>query len=185
MINPKILKQKVMAELGSGFRENNPKGVQVQGFMDAECYRQALSEISSADFKKSEQRNTHSYFEARPEALSFFSSKEFLSFASAVVGKKLTKAHCTLRIFLAGSYTLLHDNPEKGVEFYFDLTQGWNNEAGGAIAYLTAGGEKLAIPPSPNTLIIAEAGRSYVKYVNHLAGEEGRLVVYGVMKQKR
>ncbi len=100
------------------------------------------------------------------------------------MGKKLAKADCTLRIFLAGSYTLLHDNARKGIELYFDLTPQWSNEAGGAIVYLTAAGEKLAIPPSPNTLIIAEAGRSYVKYVNNLAGEEGRLVVYGIIKQK-
>lgn len=179
LINPKILKPKVMKELSSGFRENNPKGVQVQGFLEPECYLQALSEIGSAGFKKSEQRDTHSYFETKHPALAFFSSKEFLSFASAVAGKRLAKAECSLRIFMAGSYTLLHDKAQKGIEFFFDLTPEWNDEAGGAIVYLTVAGEKLAIPPSPNTLIIAEAGRSYVKYVNHLAGDDGRLVVYG------
>ncbi len=37
------------------------------------------------------------------------------------------------------------------------------------------------IPPAPNNLVIADAGRSYVKYVNSLAGQEGRLVVYGTL----
>ncbi len=182
MINPKILKPKVMEELKSGFAYNNPKGVQVQGFFEPECYRQALSDISNADFKKSEQRDTHSYFEAKHPTLVFFNSKEFLSFASSVVGKTLTKAECSLKIFLSGSYTLLHDNPVKGIEFYFDLTPEWNAEWGGSTFFLTPEGEKLMLPPTPNTLTIAEAGKSYVKYVNCLAKLEGRLVVTGILK---
>ena len=181
MINPKLLKPKIMEELSGGFKENNPKGVQVQGFMDLAAYKRFLAVVAKVKFKKSEVRDMHSFFEAQSPALKFFSSREFLSFAAAVAGKKIAKAECSVRIFLSGCYTLMHDKAAaaKGMEFYFDLTPGWNNEAGGAIVYITAAGEKLAIPPSPNTLIIAKAGRSYVKYVNHLAGEEGRLVVYG------
>ncbi len=186
MINPKLLKPKVMKELSSGFKENNPQGVQVQGFMDAESYKKFLAVIANVKFKKSEVRDTHSFFEANHAALEFFNSKEFLYFASVVTGKKLTKAECTLKIFLAGSYTLLHDNPndnpKRGIELYFDFTPGWKAEWGGATFFVTKEGEKLMIPPAPNTLVIAEARRSYVKYVNKLAWGEGRLVVSGTLK---
>ena len=67
-------------------------------------------------------------------------------------------------------------------EFFFDLTPQWKAEWGGATFFVTEEGEKLMIPPVPNTLVIAESGRSYVKYVNRVAGKEGRLVVYGMME---
>lgn len=182
MINPQILKPKVMRELSSGFRENNPQGVQVQGFMDTESYKKFLAAIAKAEFKKAEVRDMHSFFEDKPPVLKLFSSNEFLSFAAQITGKKIAKAECSLRIFMAGCYTLMHDEAQKGVEFYFDITSQWETRWGGATFFVTEGGQKLMIPPAPNTLVIAESGRSYVKYVNRLAGQEGRLVVYGVLK---
>ena len=183
MINQKLLKPKVLSELREGFRENNPKGVQVQGFMDAESYKKFLHAVAKAKFRKAEVRDVHSFFEAMPPALRLFSSKDFLSFAAAVTGKRLTKVECSLRIFMAGCYTLMHDKALKGVEFYFDLTPQWEPEWGGATFFITRSGEKLMLPPSPNNLVIAEAGRSYVKYVSHLAGGDGRLMVHGRLIQ--
>ncbi len=183
MINLKLLKPKVMKELSSGFAENNPKGVQVQGFMEPESYKKFLAAVAKAKLKKSEVRDTHSYFEADSPALKFFSSREFLAFAAAVTGKKIKKVTCSVRIFLKDCYTLMHDEKKaSGIELFFDMTPQWMQEWGGSTVYLTDSGEKLILPPSPNSLIIAVAGKSYVKYVNHLAGNEGRLVVYGTMK---
>ena len=172
-----------MEALKENYRQNNPKGVQIQGFMDAESYKKFLVAIAKVNFRKAEIRDTHSYFEADSPALKFLSNNEFLSFAAAVTGKKFKSANCSLKIFMAGCYTLMHDElPKSKIEFYFDLTPRWSDSSGGMIVYLTKAGEKLAIPPSPNMLIIAETGRSYVKYVNHLAGDDGRLVVYGIIE---
>ena len=182
MINPKILKPKVLKELIDGFSENNPRGVQVQGFMEAELYKKFLQAVAKAEFKTAEMRDMHSFFEAKPAALEFFSGKEFLLFASAVAGKKLINAECSLRIFMAGCYTLMHDKAPKGIEFYFDLTPQWMPEWGGATFFITGSGEKLMLLPAPNNLVIAEVGRSYVKYVNNLAGKEGRLMVRGSLR---
>ena len=184
MINPALLRPKVMKALKENYRQNNPKGVQIQGFMDAESYKKFLAAIAKVNFRKAEIRDTHSYFEADLPTLKFFSSNEFLSFADTITGKKLKLTNCSLKIFMAGCYTLMHDEAanKKGIEFYFDLTPQWNNKSGGAIVYLTKAGEKLAIPPSPNMLVLAGSGESYVKYVNHLAGDDGRLVVYGMLE---
>ena len=184
MISPALLRPRVMKALKENYCQNNPKGVQIQGFMDAESYRKFLAAIAKVKFKKSEVRDTHSYFEADSPALQFFDGKEFLSFAEAVSGKKLKSSKCSLRIFMAGCYTLMHDEAAaaKGIEFYFDLTLQWQQKWGGSTVYLTDSGEKLELPPVPNTLVVAAAGRNYVKYVNRLAGEEGRLVVYGILE---
>ena len=184
MINPALLRPKVIKALKENYSQNNPKGVQVQGFMDAESYKKFLAAIAKVNFKKAEIRDTHSYFEVESSALKVFNNNEFLSFAAAITGKKLKLINCSLKIFMAGCYTLMHDEAanKKGIEFYFDLTPRWSDSSGGMIVYLTKAGEKLAIPPSPNMLIVAETGRSYVKYVNHLAGDDGRLVVYGIFE---
>ena len=172
-----------MKALKENYRQNNPKGVQIQGFMDAESYKEFLAAIAKVSFEKAEIRDMYSYFEANSSALKFFSSNEFLSFAAAITCKKLKLTKCSLKIFMAGCYTLMHDEAaKKGIEFYFDLTPQWSDSSGGMIVYLTKAGEKLAIPPSPNMLIVAETGRSYVKYVNHLAEDDGRLVVYGMLE---
>lgn len=182
MINANLAGKKLIKSLREYYGDNNPKGIQISGFMDKSSYAEFLQRISSVKFRKEEQRDTHSYFEATPLALSFFNSNEFRSFASAVTGKKLSKASCTLKIFLSGSYTLLHDNPPKGIEFYLDLTPAWKKEWGGSTFLVTKEGEKLMLPPTPNTLTLADAGSSYIKYVNCLAKSEGRLVVHGILR---
>lgn len=183
MINKIYLEQKVIEKLSEGFRNNAPRGMQLTSFMDKDSYALFLKNISNANFIKKEIRDMYSFFEAKPAALSFFKTKEFLSFCSALSGKKIKKSEPSLRMFMHGSYTLIHEETaKKGLEFYFDLTPKWNNDFGGQIVYLAYDGSKVITPQYPNTLILAESGRSYLKYVNHLAGSEGRLIVYGKME---
>ena len=86
-------------------------------------------------------------------------------------------------MFMHRSYTLIHEETAKeGIEFFFDLTPRWSDKFGGQITYLAYDGSKVVTPQYPNTLILAEGGRSYVKYVNHLAKSDGRLIIYGRLK---
>ena len=183
MINNVYLKESTLEKFKEMFQDNNPKGIQITSFMELDSYHEFLKSISSASFRKNEVRDMHSFFEAKPKALKFFNSSEFISFASKITGKKLKKAECSLRMFMKGCYTLIHEETSKaGLEFFFDLTPKWNKKFGGQIAYLAYDGSKVITPQYPNTLILAESGRSYAKYVNHLAGSEGRLIVYGKLK---
>ena len=183
MINKAYLKESTLEKFREIFQDNAPKGIQITSFMELDSYHEFLKSISSASFQKNDVRDMHSFFEAKPKALKFFNSSEFISFASKITGKKLKKAKCSLRMFMKGCYTLIHEETsKKGLEFFFDLTPEWNDSFGGQIAYLAYDGSKVITPQYPNTLILAESGRSYVKYVNHLAGSEGRLIVYGKME---
>ena len=174
------LKPEILDKLRQVFKENNPRGIQITSFMDLISYKFFLKEISKVKFQKNKIMDMHSFFESKPDALNFFNSPEFLSFASILTGKHLTKSDCSLRMFMKGCYTLIHEETaEDGIEFFFDLTPKWDNEFGGYTAYLAYDGSKVITPQYPNTLILAESGRSYVKYVNHLAKSDGRLVVYG------
>ena len=180
MINPVYLKPEILDKLRQGFKENNPKGMQITSFMDLKSYASFLKKISEAKFQKNEIRDMHSFFESKPDALAFFNIPEFLSFASVLMGAHLTKSDYTLRMFMKGCYTLIHEETaEEGIEFFFDLTPKWDNKFGGNITYLAYDGSKVITPQYPNTLILAESGRSYIKYVNHLAKLEGRLIIYG------
>ena len=180
MISENLTSEKIMKVLKESYADNNPKGLQISGFFEQSCYKQALLDVSTASFKHSEQRDTHSFFKANAPALRFFSSREFIEFASKISGKRFKKANCELRLFMNGCYTLLSDFDKPKTEFYFDMTPLWKAKWGGMTTYTADDAGRLAIPPSPNMLIISE-GRSYVKYVNSLAKDEGRLVVYGTL----
>lgn len=183
MINNIYLKKSTLEKFKKIFQENNPRGMQLTSFMDKDSYALFLKNISNANFIKNEIRDMHSFFESKPKALKFFNSPEFISFTSKIAGKKLKKAECSLRMFMKGCYTLIHEETSKlGLEFFFDLTPKWNDSFGGYIAYLSYDGSKVITPQYPNTLILAESGRSYVKYVNSNAKSEGRLLVYGKLK---
>ena len=151
--------------------------------MEIYSYHEFLKNISSSSFQKNEIRDMHNFFEAKPDTLKFFNSREFISFASKITGKRLKKAKSSLRMLMKGCYTLVHEEASKpGLEFFFDLTPKWSNSFGGYIAYLSYGGSKIITPQSPNTLILADSGRSYVKYVNSNAKSGGRLLVYGKLE---
>ena len=146
MINANLREGKILAALAKAYADNNPQGIQINGFMGGSSYREFLHQISSAKFRKSEKRDMHSCFEAKTSALRFFSSSEFLSFAATVTGKKLTRARCSLKMFMQGCYTLMHDEDAKPkLEFYFDLTPEWDARNGGATNYLTREGNTLTI----------------------------------------
>ena len=180
MINKVYLEPRILKKLSEGFGDNNPKGVQLTSFMDKDFYALFLRGISNANFIKKDVRDMHSFFEAKNTKLNSFSTREFLSFCSVLSGKKIKKAECSLRMFMKGCYTLIHEETaKKGIEFFFDLTPKWNEKFGGQITYLAYDGSKGITPQYPNNLILAESGRSYVKYVNSFAGSEGRLIVYG------
>ena len=183
MINKAYLKESTLEKFKEIFQDNAPKGIQITSFMELDSYHEFLKSISSASFRKNDVRDMHSFFEAKPKALKFFNSYKFISFASKITGKKLKKAECSLRMFMKSCYTLIHEETSKsGLEFFFDLTPKWNDSFGGYIAYLSYDSSKVITPQYPNTLILAESGRSYVKYVNSNAKSEGKLLVYGKLK---
>jgi len=183
LINPIYLKKEILDKLKKEFRKNNPKSMQLTSFMDSKSYTLFLKLISNANFIKKEVRDMHCFFEAKNTNLKLFNTKEFLSFCSALSGKKIKKSEPSLRMFMKGCYTLVHEETaKKGIEFFFDLTPKWNERFGGQVTYLTYDGSKVITPQYPNTLILAESGRSYVKYVNNNAKSEGKLLVYGKLK---
>lgn len=183
MINEAYLEPKILKKLSEEFKNNNPRGMQLTSFLDSKSYSLLLKSISSASFIKKEIRDMYSFFEAKNISLDFFGTKEFLSFCSVLAGKKIKKDECSLRMFMRGCYTLIHEETaKKGIEFFFDLTPEWNNGLGGQITYLSYDGSKVITPQYPNTLILAEGGRSYIKYINHLVKSKGKLMVYGRLK---
>jgi Rps23 Pro-64 3,4-dihydroxylase Tpa1-like proline 4-hydroxylase len=183
LITASFLKQNVLTTIRESYESNNPRGVQVADFLDDGAYKKMLRSVGTLKLKKTEVRDTHSFFAAGGKGLAFFKSSEFLSFVSAVTGRVLTSADVSVRMFMHGNYTLMHDDAETdGVEFYFDMTPTWEASLGGYTAFLSEEGEKLIVQPAPNTLLLARSGRSYVKYVNCRAGGEGRLVVCGLLR---
>jgi len=176
------LKKELLVKLRQGYHDNNPQGIQLQQFLHPQYYQQLLSEIQKAKLSPIELRDKFNYFGAKSAALNFFSKPQFLSFASAITSQVLTHCEVSVRLFMHRNYTLMHDDVDTSkVEFYLDCTPEWNEKNGGAITLLSSEGEALRIPTSANTLILGQSGRSYVKYVNNNAGNDGRLLIYGLL----
>ena len=182
MITAAYKKPVFLKEFAKGFGENNPQGIQIMSFFDGVSYARLFHEIKGVKFKKEEIRDMYSYFAAAVPS-GFFNTAEFLSCASVVTGRCLTQADCSLRMFMHGSFTLMHEeNAGEGIEFFFDLTPAWNHTHGGNIVLLADDNAPLFAPHAPNSLILGMKGRSYVKYVNVNARLEGRMMVYGTLK---
>ena len=186
LINPVYLKGSMVAKLREAFASSNPKGLQLQGFLDSAAYRQLLVTAGKPRFTLSEIRDLHSFFEDRESPVSnFFKSREFISFAAKLAGIRLSKSACSLKVFTHGRFTLANDTAKGKVEFLFDMSPGWKSEWGGASNYITDQGDRLVIPPLPNNLILVlKQGTSvegYIKYVNHRARENGRVMVSGTL----
>jgi hypothetical protein len=180
----KIYKEKlVLGKLKHAYKINTPQGLQITSFLKNSDYIDLLKYVKNSKFNKMEIRDMYSFFEANCGALQIFKSKEFISFVSALIGKRFRGAEYSLRMFMHRSYTLINDkSTSQTPEFYFDLTPGWNDAWGGYIAYITDEGNKVITPNHPNSIIIAEGSKSYVKYVNCLSHSKGRLMIYGRLK---
>lgn len=183
-VNPVYLKPKILKKVSEAYLSSIPVGVQLKDFFLPQEYREMLSLCNNPRFKKSEVRDLYSFFEdPKSNASPFFKSAEFIRFASKVSGIKLSKSVCSLKVFTPGCYTLASFRPKGKVEFLLDLTPSWRHEWGGSSNYIASDGDRLVLPPVPNSLILAsmENIEGYIKYVNHRAKGNGRIMVQGFM----
>ena len=118
------------------------------------------------------------------ELLEFLQSQDFLETVSILSGKTPKEVICELRLFEHENYTLLHDEiaqPE-GIAFELEFTPIWNEKWGRCTIFARKKKELACITPTPNTLTLVRQDKntkSFVKYVNHLAEKNIRIVLQG------
>ncbi len=189
MLNPHYKKDDSLDAISAAFTKNKElPSITLKEIFDEPYYGELLKNIERANWIRKVNKTQFSYFAAKisPLLSKTLSSGELLTFASATVGKKITKIDGELRWFLWKDYTLLHDSAveKSGFDIVIDFTTEWPKEAGGTLVYADGTGNYHSIPSSPNTLTITRRKKDvqkFVQYVNHLAGKFRRIIFLGRM----
>ncbi len=171
MINKKYLDN--IEQIRKVFYAN--KEIQLSDFLGKKSYEEFKKKINKIKLAKKVQPMCCSYDEAEISL-----PKDIADFIFLILKKKIEKAR--LLCFKWKDYTILNDEviEKPGIDVVFDLTDNWNNNAGGSIVYVDGSGEYTKIPPSGNTLIIVERKKNvqkFVKYVNHLAQKKRCFII--------
>lgn len=114
--------------------------------------------------------------------LGWLKSKEAASLISTIVQKKVRCKIIGVLILVHGDYSLLHDKQKEspGYDVFIELTPHWDVRACGNHSYVKDGEELVRVVPVPNTFTIVHrpAGvQSFIKYVNHSAARDKRLIL--------
>lgn len=109
-------------------------------------------------------------------------SKACAAVISAIVRQKVRLKDSCLCVYTHRDYTVRHDlNREPpGFDVILDLTPRWDERACGHHSYVRDGQELVRVPAAFNTLAIVhrpEDVQKFVKYVNHHAGTDRRIVI--------
>ncbi len=188
-INPLYSSNLVLKEMRKSYEGASPKLLRLPTFLGAsELTKLRLSLETKGDFVKVADRYAYFSLEDNREVRSLFSSAEFLSFLSAILGKKVGSVELSVRRYAHGCYTLLHDSEKLGerIEFFFILTRNWDGAWGGNKIYtLSEGEEPLVFPAEDNCFSLIHVRRelaSFLQYITHHAGKESFIVIGGSVR---
>ena len=177
-INQMYQSEKIKEEMREHFEENG--FLQLHSFLSnslEEFQKELVNKINSHKY----QPNSHSYYENEKSTqdtntllfIEDFKSTTFTSFLEEVTGFSLTPHKSALRKYSHKNYSLLNDEnveEEDFLEVIFDLSDEFDEDAGGYLAYTTQREEILYLEPSFNTLTFLFKPKelmSYLKYINN------------------
>ena len=160
-------------------------------FWNKKVYLKLRQQIIHLSFTKEINLTTHSFGRARVPAalLTMLNQTEIRTLISEVTSTKITPVTWTAYRFSWKDYTILHDHLQESarMEFVFDFTENWPEQAGGAIVYKRGSDDNFLISPQGNSLSIVQSGarvQKFIQYVNHYGKGKQRILVMGSIKLK-
>jgi hypothetical protein len=188
VINPKYLSDDVLKTAAKYFAREN--SLQLQQFLIPDVAQELGNALSKAPLKAQSIPDRFAYHEftrlpaiAKQVGKIFATTHEIRKIISVITQKELTFEEAFWRAYTAGDYTLLHDEnaAPPGYDVILDVTPRWDNRACGHHSYVDGRGNELArVPVVPNALAIIKKPATvlpFVKYVNHYAGKDRRIVL--------
>lgn len=186
LINPEYLKSETVRKIKSAFLSNEINHIQLLNFLQKDKFQQLQKEMLKLNYSLDYHPDLHSYFtaEAPQSFLSLLELKEFQDLISQFTGTKISKFNCEASYFGHRNYTLLNDKQliKDGIAFFLDFNS-FKKEFGG-FTVLVKNKENLIQQPSPNSILLFKQSkhqRSFIKYVNHLAKDQKRFILKGVL----
>ena len=186
LINPEYLKSETVRNIKSAFLSNQINHIQLLNFLQKDKFQQLQKEMLKLNYSLDYHPDLHSYFTAAaPESfLSLLELKEFQDLMSQFTGTKISNFNCEASYFGNRNYTLLSDKQliKEGIAFFLDFNS-FKKEFGSSTV-LVKNKDNLIQYPSPNSILLAKQSkhqRSFIKYVNHLAKDQKRFILKGVL----
>ncbi len=186
-INPAYLLKHVLTDAGAQFAREG--SIQLRQFLIPDVARRLSAALSRAtsrahvipDQYRCHEPNTLPRL-ARELQRVLAKTHEIRSIVSTIVQKPVRFRDACVCVYAHGDYTLLHDKNREppGYDIILDLTPRWDPRSCGYHSYVKDGDELVRVEPSFNTLTIVRrpaSVRRFVKYVNHHAGKDKRIVI--------
>lgn len=153
---------------------NSEGSIQLYDFLEENAFNKLFSDLKKTKFKK--------YFIPKLGSYSYsnFNSKIFSEFLTNLLRVKIK--NCIIYSFKHRDYTLMSDSKfeNNGFKVVFEITDNWNQEAGGYHSFIKNSEEVFRLNFIRNSLTIIKTDnkmKSFVKYVNNKAGKNKRYFV--------
>ena len=186
-INPNYLKLENQREIQESFAKSTPPIAILFNFFDEEAYKELKTKIERQRFEKVtdvlHRRYTRSNI-PKPLNKFFEENKEFRTLINVILKERIKHIDAVAYNFTWKHYTIINDETteEAGYDIFIDVTDNWNDEAGGSLIYVDGSGDFTKIPNKGNTLTIIkrdENTHKFIKYVNHKAKDKNKFFVLG------
>ncbi len=167
----------------------SPKSIQLYHFLQQPIFRFLHSSLQKCSWHHEHAAHIHSF--STPSTiplpiktlLTVLDSDEWAMWLLLATGKEVKLKKQRLQLFGTGDYTLQHDIQERGIHCMIALTSIWGTNWGGYTSLVKEGKEIVRINPIPNSLTLFEQKKgmaSFVKYINHRAGNKKHIVIHAL-----
>lgn len=161
--------------------------LKLEGFLKEEVFSELVRLLKDirGEHVKVADRYSYNVLNSLSGVEKLFSSSEIVYFVNSIAGKDFEDVDLKIFGFGHRDYSLLHDSEtRKGTEFLFVFCDVWNDSFGGQIVYTDNKEKSYIFPILGNSFILLdrEGLGDFVKYINHLAGENRFLLIVGRLK---
>jgi len=183
-LNSTYLEGETVEQIKESFNsEQDLSSISLQQFFTDKTFKKLQLEIDNSKFNKETKLMEYKFESTElPSAIKeILNSKELIEFIESIIQKKIKKIDGKLYLFSHKDYALRTQEEIDQYEFIIDFSD-WNEELGGSIIYVDEKGETFRLPSNENTVSIVHRTKKFdrfVKYVNHYAKEEARIIIIG------
>lgn len=188
MLNPLYGYEAVQDQMKSSFSKTKPSMLLLQDFFVTRSY-ESLKKMFALCETRSISRPDHTSVRSLelPQTLrSLFVSPAFYEFVRTATGIRVKDVRLNALLFGHRDFTLLHDDVPAGERFmfvYMMVPSSWQSSWGGSL-FFSYGDDRdpFIFEPKGNVFVLLKTVkglRDFIKYVNHRAGNESVIYLFG------
>lgn len=188
-VNSSYNTQKIREQIKEAYDQNNTfKSVILQKIFTDAFVNQIEKHIQNLSPRRKYQADSHSYSTTESKELTqLLNAQELNELLQFTINKSIKNLTWTYLEFEQQDYTILNDTTldENAIDIIIDITQKWDTQSGGNLVYVDGVGDYSNIPPSYNTLIIADrqnGNKRFMQYVNHYAKNNKRRLLIATIR---